>query len=174
MRVAIDASVLAYLFDGQASAPAGPDGQPISDCQARIEYLISELQQAKATLIIPAPALSEILVYAGSAAPEWLTTLTGVRCCKIAAFDTLAAIECADLARERMIHGSDSDVTKRKAKFDEQIVAIALVERADEILTDDDHIRKLVGAKLTVRGIADLPLPPQSRQIPLFDHDPPS
>lgn len=172
MRVAIDASVLAYLFDGQTPAPVGPNGQPIGDCQARIEHLIAELQQAKATLIIPAPALSEILVYAGSAAPDWLATLTGVRCCRIAPFDTLAAIECADLARERLIQGPNSEVTKRKAKFDEQIVAIALVERADEILTDDDHIRKLVGTRLTVRGIGDLPLPPQLQEMPLFGGGP--
>ena len=172
MRVAIDASVLAYLFDGQVSAPVGPDGQVIGDCKERVEHLVAELQQSKATLIVPAPALAEILVYAGAAAPDWLATLTGVRCCRIAAFDTLAAIECADLARERMIHGPTSDVSKRKAKFDEQIVAIALVERADEILTDDDHIRKLAGTRLTVRGVADLPLPPQSQQKSLFPSDP--
>lgn len=172
MRVAIDASVLAYLFDASAAAPAGPDGSLVSHCQARVEHLLSELQQARATLIIPAPALSEILVYAGEAAPSWLGTLAGNRCCRIAPFDTLAAVECAALARDRLVHGRAADVSRRKAKFDEQIAAIALVERADEILSDDAHIRQLVGQRMTVRGIADLPLPPKSDQMPLIFEEP--
>lgn len=132
-----------------------------------MEYLILELQQAKATLIIPTPALSEVLVYAGEAAPSWLAILAGLRCVRIAPFDTLAAVECAAMARDRLTQGRPEDVTKRKAKFDEQIAAIAFVERADEILSDDDHIRRLVGEKMTVRGIADLSLPPQDPQIGL-------
>lgn len=167
MRVAIDASVLAFLFDDAAKAPIGSDGVPISECQARLEHLIAELQQAKATLIVPTPALSEILVYAGEAAPVWLGTLAGLRCVRVAPFDTLAAVECAAMARDRLVHGKPADLTKRKAKFDEQITAIALVERADEILTDDDHIRRLAGGKMRVRGIADLDLPHQDRQIGL-------
>lgn len=165
MRVAIDASVLAFLFDDSVSAPIGHDGKLISNCQARVEYLITELQQAKATLIIPTPALSEVLVYAGEAAPAWLGTLAGLRCVRIAPFDTLAAVECAAMARDRVTNGRSEDVSRRKAKFDEQISAIALVQRADEILSDDDHIRRLVGEKMTVRGIADLSLPPEERQI---------
>lgn len=167
MRIAIDASVLAFLFDASASAPTGPDGQPVSDCQARVEHLIAELQQAKATLIIPTPALSEILVYAGEAAPAWLSTLTNLRCIRIVPFDTIAAVECAAMARGRLTQGRPADVTRRKAKFDEQIAAIALVERASEILSDDDHIRRLLGGKMSVRGIADLNLPPQNPQLGL-------
>ena len=125
------------------------------------------MQQARATLIIPTPALSEILVYAGEAAAEWLSILAGLRCVRIAPFDTLAAVECAHLAHSRMVDGRPTDVTKRKAKFDEQIIAIAIVEEADEILTDDVHIRRLVAGRMTVRGIADLPLPPEDRQMGL-------
>ena len=95
MRVAIDATVLAYLFDAEAAPPSDAEGKPVSDCQRRLEHLISELQQARATLIIPTPALSEVLVYAGDAAQNWLSTLTGTRCCQIAPFDTMAAVECA-------------------------------------------------------------------------------
>lgn len=167
MKVAIDASVLAFLFDDKVLAPAGPDGNTIGDCQARLTHLIVELEQAKATLIIPTPALSEVLVYAGDAAAAWLGALTGLRCVKIAPFDTLAAVECAAMARERLTHLRPADTTKRKAKFDEQITAIALVERADEILSDDVHIRRLVGDKMTVRGIADLSLPPSDPQMGL-------
>lgn len=139
----------------------------VSDCQARVEYLIAELQQAKATLIVPTPALSEVLVYAGEAASTWLGELAGLRSVRIAPFDTLAAVECAALARDRQAQGRPVDISKRKAKFDEQIVAIALVERADEILSDDDHIRRLAGEKIVVRGIADLSLPPQDPQLGL-------
>lgn len=174
MRVAIDASVLAYLFDAEAAPPKDAEGKPVADCQLRLEHLISELQQARATLIIPAPALSEVLVYAGEAAQNWLSTLTGTRCCQIAPFDTMAAVECAALAAERVAQGRRSGLTKAKAKFDEQIFAIAMVQQADEILSDDADIRWLAGQKLPVRGIVDLPLPPTSAQMTIdWDNVPP-
>lgn len=166
MKVAIDATVLAYLLDAEAAAPLDSSGTPVALCQERITLLISDLQKAKATIIIPAPALSEILVYAGDAASNWLSVLSNTKCCRIADFDQLAAVECAVMAKRRIDAGPRREgYTKRKAKFDEQIVAIALVEQADEILSDDDDIRTLVGDSMIVRGIADLPVPEQDRQI---------
>jgi hypothetical protein len=54
--------------------------------------------------------------------------------------------------------------TRAKAKFDEQIVAIALAEQAEMILSDDSDIRALAPSRLTVKGIADLELPPEEAQ----------
>lgn len=162
----IDATVLAYLLDAEAAAPLDASGTPIALCTERISLLISELQKAKATIIIPAPALSEILVYAGDAASNWLSVLSNTKYCRIADFDQLAAIECAVMAKRRIEAGPRREgYTKRKAKFDEQIVAIALVEQADEILSDDSDIRKLAGERMLVRGIGDLPVPKQDLQI---------
>lgn len=166
MKVAIDATVLAYFFDAEAAPPLDASGVPVALCRERITLLISELQKAKATIIIPAPALSEILVYAGDAAPNWLSVLSNTKYCRIADFDQLAAVECAVMAKRRIEAGPRREgYTKRKVKFDEQIVAIALVEQADEILSDDSDIRALAGDRMLVRGIGELPVPAQDLQI---------
>ena len=54
--------------------------------------------------------------------------------------------------------------TRAKAKFDDQIVAIAAVEGASLIYSDDKDIAKLVGGRLRVVSIAELPLPPEDAQ----------
>lgn len=55
-------------------------------------------------------------------------------------------------------------VTHAKAKFDDQIVAIAAVEGAGKMYSDDPHIKKRAGGRFEVIGIGDLPLPPESAQ----------
>ena len=167
MIVAIDATVLVFLFDREAKAPLNPEtGQPVADCHARIEHLIAELQQAKAKIIIPAPALGEVLVYGEAKAPEWLQILSTSKHIRIAPFDTLAAVEFAAMERERLRIPKGAQAQRRKAKFDEQIVAIARIERADVIYSDDSDIRKLAGS-IEVRGVGDLALPLSAAQIPM-------
>lgn len=157
--------MLLYLFEKEASPPLDAGGQPVERCHDRITFLIAELQRKKATLIVPTPALAELLVHAGDAAPQWLTTLKTAKHIKIASFDAIAAVEAAQMAKQRASRTAATGAIKQKAKFDEQIVAIAIVEQADEILSDDGHVARLVGDRMTVRGITDLPLPPEDRQI---------
>jgi predicted nucleic acid-binding protein len=167
--VAFDASVLVYLLDENARAPQGENGEPIEHCQTRVSHLIAELQRAKAKIIVPAPALAEVLVYGGAAAPDWLSILNTSRHIRISPFDERAAIEYSVLERAR-VAAPRSGKPRAKAKFDEQIVAIARVEGATTIYSDDSDIRKLWGDGGQVAGIADLPLPPQDRQIAMqFD-----
>jgi hypothetical protein len=50
--------------------------------------------------------------------------------------------------------------TWAKVKYDRQIVAIAKVEAADTIYSDDEDVRKLaIQAGLAVMKISELPLP---------------
>lgn len=44
-------------------------------------------------------------------------------------------------------------------------MAIAAVEQATIIYSDDGHIKKLAGSRFEVIGISDLPLPPEDKQI---------
>jgi predicted nucleic acid-binding protein len=160
---AFDASVLVFLLTEKAGAPLdAATGQPVDRCQARVSYLLAELQRNKAKIVIPAPALAEVLVYGEAQAPEWLRTLNSSKHFRIAPFDDRAAVEYASLERERL--KAPPAGGRRKAKFDEQIVAIATVEQADVIYSDDADIRKLVGDRIPVRGLADLELPPTSAQ----------
>lgn len=169
MIVAFDASVLVYLLDAEAAAPLDDDGRPVPDCQKRVSHLIAELQRAKAKIVIPAPSLAEVMVYGGSAGAEWLSILNTSRHIVISPFDERAAVEYAVMERMR-IAGPRSDTPRPKAKFDQQIVAIARVEGAERVYSDDGHIRRLWSDDDQVFGIASLPLPPTDAQMSIeFD-----
>lgn len=163
MIVAIDSTVLLHLIDPQLAVPPQPHtGEPPERCAERLDHFIEQLSKDGGRLIVPTPVLAEILVRAGAAGPDWLNTLRGRKAIKVADFDTLAAIECAAMTLERPKR--DRESTRRKAKFDEQIVAIATVERAELILSDDSDIRALAPRGVQVKGIGELPLPPEDPQ----------
>jgi PIN domain. len=168
--VAFDASTLIYLFDDQAAAPADPSsGKPVERCQDRVEHLIERLAKAKAKIIIPTPALAEVLVRAQDGAPERLRILKSSKHFKIVPFDERAAVEFAATQTARQIAGSKSPSSSRtKAKFDDQIVAIAAVEGVTEIYSDDSDIAKLAGSHMKVFGMRDLALPPEDAQGDIF------
>lgn len=172
MIAVFDASVLVYLFDPDAHAPSEGNEAAVERCGDRVSLLIGELQRIKARIVIPAPALAEILVYAGSAAPEWLRTLSTSRHFRIAPFDALAAVEYAAMEAERLATGRRSQATRAKVKFDQQIVAIARVAGATLILSDDDDIRKLTGDTIEVQGVGQLPLPSSDGQIAMIFDEP--
>lgn len=162
MIAAIDASVLLLMFDPDSGIPLGPDGVPVEHCKERVDHLVDRLSKSGGHLLVPTPALSELLVGAGAAGQEWMTRLNNRRAIRIVPFDALAAVECAALARDRA--SRNSTAPRAKAKFDEQIVAIAKLHGAVEIYSDDSDIRKLASPDITVVGIAELPLPPAAAQ----------
>lgn len=170
MIVAFDASTLIYLFDDQAAAPKDAStGDPVERCRDRIEYMIERLAKAKAKIIIPTPALAEVLVRAHKGAPDLLRILKSSKHFKIVPFDERAAVEHAATQSVRHASGTKSpSSTRNKAKFDDQIVAIAVVEGVTEIYSDDGDIAKLVGSQMKVVGLSDLPLPPEDAQIDIF------
>jgi len=56
-----------------------PEAKPRSAAdrvQDRIRYLLEQLRDNKEIVIIPAPVLSEFLVFAGKAAPEYLLKIS--------------------------------------------------------------------------------------------------
>lgn len=174
MIAVFDTSTLIYLLKPDTPAPNFAGTQvPVDQCQSRIEYLLSELQQSKATIVIPTPTIAELLVRAGTAGPDWLRILTTSRYFRAAPFDVLAAVECSLMSKARLGAGKVADSSRAKAKFDEQIVAIARVERASIIYSDDGDIRRLAGDNIQVRGMEDLLLPPAEAQG-RFDLEPAS
>ena len=164
--VVIDATMLMLLLRSGIPVPAGPDGLPIEKPKERLELLVEKLQKARTKLIIPTPALSEILVRAGvQASQEIVEHLNKYAVYRIEAFDTKAAIEVAAMTRDARSKRGGSSSVWAKIKYDRQIVAIAKVCGATEIYSDDNDIvgiAKTVGIK--VIGLADLPLPPEDRQ----------
>ncbi|MBS7668802.1 PIN domain-containing protein [Croceicoccus gelatinilyticus] len=169
MIVTVDSAVLLHLIDPTIPARAGPDGIVPDRCSDRINHFIDQLSKQGGRVIVPTPVLAELLVKADHAGPDWLNTFKGRKAIQVADFDERAAIECAALARARSQRSRTG--TRAKAKFDEQIVAIAQVHRSEIILSDDGDIEKLAPKNMKVRGVSSLELPPQAAQSELFDDE---
>ena len=166
--VAIDTSVFVLLLDPKAKAPNDPNTQvPISNCQERISFLVETLTNAGTRILVPTPVMSEFLVKAGPNFSEYLATIHASKSFRVEGFDERAAIELAFMEQEllgkpRQINATE---TKAKLKFDRQILAIAKVNGATTIYTDDQKLAK----HAIVHGIKpvmtwELPLPPRPIQ----------
>lgn len=160
--VVFDASILLFVFD--ESTPSS-----VPRAKERVEYLIDQLSEAGEKIIVPTPALSECLVHAGPAGPEYLTIIGKQSCFRVASFDERAAVEAAVRifhARQRgQRRGGNPDASKTKIKFDRQIVAIATVEGATAVYSDDSDVRGYAAeAGMEAYQLSDLPLPPEDPQ----------
>lgn len=168
MIVVLDASVLIFLFEKDANAPLDPaTGAPVACCYDRVNHLVATLERNRTTIIVPTPALGEILVKAGDAGPAWLQILEKTQRIRVASFDKMAAVEFAALQADRMARGAKVSGGRPKAKFDDQIIAIARVSGAQTIYSDDRGLATAAGPWLPVIGLADLPLPPVDPQLTL-------
>lgn len=171
--IVFDASVLLLLLAPEALPPSDPrTGQPVERCKERLDHLIATFERQRQKVIIPTPVLSEILVHAGEAGPAYLDVLGSSARFKIVPFDTRAAVELAALTREAIDQGdkrSGSTAPWAKIKFDRQIIAIARVEGAAAIYSDDAELARLAHRLgIEVVGVADIPLPPPDPQSELF------
>jgi len=170
--VVLDATTLLYLLDPDAKAPTDPEtGQPVAGVRARVEHLIDTVAKDRHRVIIPTPVLSELLVRAGTAGPEYLEILNSSAQFRIADFDQRAAIEVAAMIRSAIDSGDKkggSASTWAKIKFDRQIVAITKVAGAKTIYSDDSDISRFARTEgISVIRIRDLPLPPKDTQMSL-------
>lgn len=102
-----DATALIHLFEPKAAAAIDPDtGQPVTHAKERIDHLVASLEQARRKIVIPTPALSEVLVYAGSATADYLKVLHGSSAFRVVPFDERAAIELAVLTHDALVGGT--------------------------------------------------------------------
>lgn len=165
--VVFDATFLLLLVDPGAAPPIDPStNSPIDKTRERIEHLLQELQDSGERIIIPTPALSEALVGATGRIDELIAVLTSSYKLKTAPFDELAAIEVAVMTDKENARSSGlSTETKAKVKYDRQIIAIAKVNQADAIYSDDSQLRKkTLENGMRAHGLVDLPLPPMKDQ----------
>jgi hypothetical protein len=169
--VVFDTSVLLLAIHPEAAPPADPETKvPLEYPKQRVDYLIRKLQKNRSKVVIPAPALSELLVHAGSADNEYVTKLNQTPF-SVAPFGNRAAIECAKSISKYGIKGKGKENPRAKVKFDRQIVAIAQVSRAEAIYSDDaDIYRYAKNAGIKVIRSYELELDPDDLQHKLdFD-----
>ncbi len=167
--VVFDAGILLLLFSPDVAPPRNPDTQePVERVRERIDYLVAQLEASRTKIVVPTPALSEILVRAGSAGADYVERIEGSASFRIANFDTRAAVEVALMTKsaiDRADKWDGGEGSWAKLKYDRQIVAIAKTEGVTTIYSDDKNIRNF-GARLglTVICAAELPLPPEDPQ----------
>lgn len=163
--IAFDATALALLINPSALPPLDPSTQqPVVDAKGRYELLASKIQSSKQTIIIPTPALAEVLVKAGDDAGAFIQRIDRTACFKVADFDFRAAMEVAAMTRAAIRRGDKRDGSAepyQKIKVDRQILAIARVANAECIYSDDQNMfafASLLGLKVVRTW--ELPSPP--------------
>ncbi|WP_368506927.1 type II toxin-antitoxin system VapC family toxin [Bradyrhizobium lupini] len=161
--VVFDTSFLIPLLDPRVKGFGAVD--------VKLLHLIQMLDKQRDVIVVPTPALSELLIGAGDAAPQYLDILNRTPRFRIAAFGPRAAVEAAERHRRASRNNDKREGAESwaKLKFDRQIIAIARVEGADCIYSNDDDIRRYSKAEgLEVIRLGDLPEPPE-KTPDLFD-----
>ena len=125
--VAVDASFLNVFLDKRAHSS-------IQNGAALIANLVNNLDGERAKVIIPTPALAQVLTHHPRAGQAYVEHIRKCACFQIRPFDDKAAFELAQLLRE--------NVTKNILKFDRQIVAIAKVYGASVLYANDEEVVK--------------------------------
>ena len=167
-----DSTTLLYLLDPSAKPPTDPDtGQPVARAKERVELLLETLKAQREVVLIPTPVLSEVLVGADGAGPQYLKILSNTSRFRIAPFDERAAIELAEMTRKAPSSGNlraGTNMTAARLKFDRQILAIARVQNEKRIYTDDGKMSTTAKAEgLMATGIGALPLPSGQASLPI-------
>jgi predicted nucleic acid-binding protein len=169
--IVVDNTFLSLLLHPKARPPRDPaTGKPVAGLDDRIELLIEEWELNNETILIPAPVLSEFLILADKAGPQYLTDIDANRLFTVASFDQKAAVELAvmnlALMRGKTRRGT-AQGTWAKINFDRQIVAIAKANGASAIYSDDKGLENFATQQsISVVRTWELPLPP-AKQIDL-------
>ncbi len=144
--VLFDATVLSLLLHPGAKPPQDSKGDPIERAPERVDHLVRTLEEKRTKIIVPTPALSELLVLAGPDGAKYLAEINKRSCFKVSDFDQRAAVEAAIQIRNAMKEGDKRAgivATWAKVKFDRQIVAIARVEGVETIYSDDGDVERV-------------------------------
>jgi predicted nucleic acid-binding protein len=174
---AFDNTMLSVLLNPSGNVPCIPGTTtPIDLAKERAEGVIDAIQRDNRKIILPTPALAELLTAIGPDAQQYLDIVAKSRVFEIAAFDARAAIELAFLNRGAFRKADDANNAEpyQKRKVDRQIVAICVVTGASEIYTDDGGLAasaRLCG--ITPISLNDCPIPTEARQRDMFlqQHD---
>jgi hypothetical protein len=154
--VAFDTTFLTLMFIPGAN-------HPIGDAKKRVEFLISDIHGSGEKILLPTPALAEILIKSGKARNQILQELSKAAKFEIAPFDLRAALELSlmsDAALTAKDKKGGATGTWVKVKFDRQIVAIAKVAGATKIYSEDESLRNTATREgLTALGVADIEFP---------------
>ena len=132
------------LLFPDAELQEGPDATPVERARERVNALVQEIADGGEQVLVPSPALAEVLATPDCDMEEVLSTLRVSAFIRIGDFDQRAAADLATRLRAAVARGDIREglkTTKTKMKFDRQIVAIALTNGARVLYSDDHGVR---------------------------------
>lgn len=173
MKVALDNTFLTLILRPESDSPVHPDTKlPVNHIRHRIAALIDHWDAQDAQIIIPAPALSEVLT-AMSNPQAVVSGLEGKSVFEIASFCERCAVELALINQAHHAAGKKRGPGEgdwQKVKLDKQIVAIAKANGAKIMYTDDSNQTAFAKeAGLQVAHTWELPLPHPYNQGDFLD-----
>jgi predicted nucleic acid-binding protein len=119
--VAVDAAFLdAFLNPRRRSEP--------------VSNLIRTLSSENTKIVIPTPALAEVLTRRPDAAQDWTHDINRYACFQVRPFDDKASFELAQMS------GGNAPGLRDILRFDRQIVAIAKVYGVSVLYSDDERV----------------------------------
>lgn len=168
--VVFDTTFLLHLIDPHISPPLDPSsGQPVTNSYQRVRHLVSDLNDRHEKIIVPTPALGELLILAEKAGNEYLDSFTRAAVFQVESFDVRAAVELSIMTAKAIKDGdkkAGSTASMAKLKFDRQIIAIAKVNDGSPIYTNDKNLTKFAKAHdIETVALWDIPLPPEDAQM---------
>jgi hypothetical protein len=170
---ALDTNALSLLFVPGAEVAKSDGTGRVKYAKERLEEWINVSIRAGEPILIGTPVLAETLVKVPPREiPGLVATLKNSPHFRIETFDLACALELADRT-SRAIAGGDkregSAATWTKIKFDRQIITIAIVNGASELISNDPDLLA-IGKRwnFKVMGIEDLPLPQSHIPPPLL------
>jgi len=141
------------------------------DDKARFDDLLRTVSAASGKIIIPMPCFAEYLVGLDEASTEWVNTLERKKSVILAPFDRRAAFECALMDRRAIGQGDKKGGRKepwQHIKIDRQVVAIAKVHQAAQMISNDGGVRTTaLSVGMSASKIEELPLPDSAKQVRL-------
>jgi hypothetical protein len=171
--IAFDTTALSLVWIAGATARNRRTRKPIKHAKERLEALIERIAADNDLILIPTPVLSEVIVKIPSKAHELIEYIRSSPWFRVESFDAAAALELG-LRTAKAISDGDkregmNDATWTKIKFDRQIISIAVVNGASEIISDDGDIAA-IGERwnFPVKSIEDLPIPEHLIPPPLL------
>jgi hypothetical protein len=167
--VVFDATMLSLFLRPGSPGPLDPaTGERVTHADLRVAALVEALAKNKTAIIVPTPILSEVLIKAGVNGPRILATLQRSSAFRVMSFDARAAIELAQMTNDLASNADKRAAINApwsKIKFDRQVVAIARVNRASAIYTDDLGLIAFADLNdIRCVRVADLPVPPSALQ----------
>lgn len=175
--VAIDATTLSILLNPRTGMPLDPATKaPVEFGRERILGFVAQMEKDRRKLIIPTPAIAELLTAIGPTSADYIRIVNRKAVFEVRSFDEVAAVELAFLNRDLFASLDRKGGLEpwQKMKVDRQILAIAKVANCEKILTEDDGLANRARlCDIEPIRIADLSVPETAKQgeLQLEDHE---